>query len=554
MKKSTYKINRLKHIFVLITLIIPSVLLYNIKSLNADIFFAEGETKSTVTAYLTTRFSSYKPTKGLQYKLFIPQSIPEGLTTQSIYGIRKTFTPRPTNIKEVKDKYGNVYYECTWNKDIRIVQIDLQFKAKIHSQFTQIDSNAPFPLESDDNLNIYLSETDLIPVNEYSINYISRTLAYNLHREIDVVYNIALWVNENIRLKYNKKEEEKDDALTVLNNKEGNEKGICNLLVSMYRGIGIPSRVAYGISFQKELKYSVGKNNIYLQSPNNERYWVEVYFPDAGWLPIDIKGLYLSLPSYIIKLASGPDTDYLAKKWSIKSGKLKELKEYIYDLKVNSYKLNYTGKRIETKTGLITSCSVPNLTITDNKPDLNIIRKAEKNDKEQKELKSKRVKISENLNPIYGLNIVATGKKIYVQRFEIKTKSRITEIKIPVIKFSDNGKIWIEVLSDNGGKPGKRIFRTFSISSTRVRYMMIENPWLSFPISKKAKSILEPGYYWFALRSSGSCIFNWFATEGDVIGSWNDTLFLNTAYKKPKWNNILNLDLDFQIFGIPIKQ
>ncbi len=551
MKNFNRSILKIQFILILTAIIY----LIQVNLLSADIFFTNGETKSVVTSYLTTRFSSYRSTKGLFYRMFIPKSIPEGLVTQNIYGIRKTFTPRPTSIKEVKDKYGNLIYECTWNKDIRIVQIDLQFRAKIHSQFTQIDSNAPFPIETDDETKIYLQGTEQAPSNEYSINYIARSISYNLKREIDVIYNIALWVNENIKLinrKDNKNDDLKDDAVSVLQNRAGTKKGVCNLLVSLYRGIGIPARVAYGVSFQKEISYKVDGSRVYIQSPNNERYWVEVFFPDAGWLPIDPNGLYFSLPSYIVKIAVGPDVQYLDKKWSVKTGELKELKEFIYDVKAVNFKIVYTGEKLPTERGLITSCPVPGLVLSENKPDLEIITRDKPQADEEQAPKQKRIRISENPNADDSLYIVATGKKIYAQRFSVNQRVKVTEIKIPAIKFSDQGRIWIEVLSDNNGKPGKKLFRTYSVSSTRVRFMMIENPWIGFPVSKKAKSILEPGHYWFTLRSSGSCIFNWFASEGDVTGNWKDTLFLNTAYKKPKWNNILNLDLNYQILGIKL--
>jgi len=130
----------------------------------------------------------------------------------------------------------------------------------------------------------------------------------------------------------------------------------------------------------------------------------------------------------------------------------------------------------------------------------------------------------------------------------------VREIKIPAIKFSDSGKIWMEVLQDKNGIPGKRIFRSYNISTNRVRYMMVENPWLSFPISKKVKSSLTPGKYWIALRSSGNCIFNWFAAEGNQINNWDDTRYLNLALKKPKWNNIPNFDFNFEIIGREVKE
>ena len=79
--------------------------------------------------------------------------------------------------------------------------------------------------------------------------------------------------------------------------------------------------------------------------------------------------------------------------------------------------------------------------------------------------------------------------------------------------------------------------------------MMIDNPWLSFPIGKNINSLLERGTYWFALRSAGSCIFNWYATEGNVFGDADDTVFRVVGSKTLNWNNILNYDMNFQLIG-----
>jgi len=522
-----------------------------------DIFFINGESKSYVTAYLTSRFSTYTKTKGLKVSIFVPQSIPEGLITQTIYGVRKTFTPYPTDIKVEKDKYGNSIIHCYWNKEIRIVQIDLQFRAKIQSQFTSVDTNAPYPIETDATENIYLEPTPLTPANEYLINYVSRALAYNLNREMDVVYNIALWINNNILLTSFSNKDEKNDALSVLKNRKGTEEGICNLMVSMLKGIGIPARVAYGVSFEKEISFKSDTDRIILDFPNNERYWVEVYFPDAGWLSFDPHGYYLSLPSHIVKMGVGPDSDYVKERWSVETGKLVELKEFIYDIKSNISKLSYNNQKIDTDKVLAVSCSVPNFVQNNNQPDMSIEglkhEKKEQNNKKNSP-KTNIVKVSENPYIKNRIDLVATGKKIYAQAFKIEKPVRITEIRIPAIKFSDSGKIYVEVREDKNNNPGKRIFRSYNISSERVRYMMVDNPWLSFPISKKVNSTLKPGKYWLALRSTGNCIFNWFSVEGNQIGNWDDTRYLNLAYKNPKWNNILNLDFNFQVLGKEVKQ
>jgi hypothetical protein len=68
-------------------------------------------------------------------------------------------------------------------------------------------------------------------------------------------------------------------------------------------------------------------------------------------------------------------------------------------------------------------------------------------------------------------------------------------------------------------------------------------------VGKKTDTYLEKGSYWIALRSSGSTIFNWYASSGNVIGSAHDTRFRDVSLKNSHWNNIMNFDLTFQVFG-----
>jgi hypothetical protein len=149
------------------------------------------------------------------------------------------------------------------------------------------------------------------------------------------------------------------------------------------------------------------------------------------------------------------------------------------------------------------------------------------------------------------LDIVATQNRVYAQRFTIESPIELLEVQLPLIKFADEGRIWLEVYSDRDGAPDRVLFKTFSIHSPRIRFMMMENPWLAFPVGSKTDSYLGEGSYWIALRSSGSCIFNWYASCGNVIGISSDTRFRDVSRKNSQWNNILNFDMNFQVIGIP---
>jgi transglutaminase-like putative cysteine protease len=532
---------------------IPVVLalfsLYGFSGISAypDILEVDGEMGSTVTVYVKRWFSSYRGTKNLTYKMFFPQQSTEGINTQSISGLRKSFTPFPNDIKEFTDQYGNSGVELTWNKEIRIVQLDLQFSMNSYTNYAPVTSTAPLPFPIDDAHQIYLTSTSFSPSNEFYINYIGRALTNGLQREIDAVYSIFLWVDRNIRLLGSGEDNQTVDALSVLKRRAGDEKGISNLVSSLLKGIGIPARVVYGISFQKDIVVNIGDRNLVFDLPGSERFWVEVLFPDIGWVGYDPHGMYFGILPHTVKLSVGPDSDYVVEKWGVE-GEAEIQKEFIYDIRsdYNSALFNGYGFRDVDKiilcpvlTDIITYGREPSMEIEGLRPEVTHA---------DTKMGTSETIIS-NSEITRSLVLDATLERVYAQKINLNAPITLTEVRLPLLKFADQGRIWAEMYTDSNDIPGDLLLKTFSIDSSRIRYMLIDNPWLSFPFGNKTNTFLNPGKYWIMLRSSGTCIFNWYATEGNIFGSKTDTVYRKVGEKKWNWNNIPNYDMNFQLIG-----
>ena len=515
--------------------------------LRAEIVTVHGEMESAVTAYLTRRFSSYSNTKNLTYKMYLPASQSEGLHTQTIDRLRKNFTPYPTEIKEFTDEYGNSGVEMAWNKEIYVIQTDLQFTARIYANLYKVDSSSPFPLAVDDRLKPFLASTDLSPSNDFMINYIGRSISYGLKREVDVVKNVFDWLDENIVLSNETGADVNHGALSVLRMQKGDERGICNLASSICKGLGIPARVVYGISFQQEIPVKTEHTTYYYEYPNDEKYWLEVFFPDLGWIPYDPVGSHFGTVSHVVKFSVGPDSDYASDHWEIEVGDIIEFKEFIFDIRSDSSNLEVHDFNPRNENRIIITPLIEDFKAYTKEPELNVGESEKIESAEQ--INENKDMIVHNSDVSRRLDVVATQNRVYAQRFTVDEPFTLTQVQIPLIKFADEGRIWIEIYTDEDGKPGSVLFKTYSIHSPRIRFMMTDNPWLSFPVGKKTDSRLDKGSYWIALRSSGSTIFNWYASCGNVIGPANDTRFRDVSLKKSHWNNIMNFDLTFQILG-----
>jgi len=540
---------KIPKIWILLCLFISTIFY----PLNAEIVQVEGESKANITAYVTKRFFSYPGTKNLVYHMYLPRNMEHSLTTQNIKRLRRYITPFPTEINEYQDEYGNKYLDLIWKKQVRNVQVDLQFEALLYSRYYPYTSEAVYPIQVyTENMGIYLKSTELTPANDPAIKELAESISKNRDREIDVVFGIFRWVDENIALIEKRKLKNSDnhvDAAFILKRKMGTEEGIVNLIVSLLRAAHIPSRVVYGISFQKEITIKTGKINYIFDFPNSTRYWVEVYFPDTGWIGYDPRGLYFCTTPNLIALSVGPDTNYVSDRWSAGGDEVSFESEYIFDIKNYSSALKYRALTGEITRKIILSPQIPELpadykiTLSENSGNLESNKGiAYFFSIEDGSFESYLENISKHVD------VDATKNLVYAQRFFLPDKIKIKRFQLPLIKFSDAGRIWIDVFSDNNGMPGKRYFRTLSVDSSRVRFMQIDNPWIDFPTGKNTPA-LESGYYWLALRSSGNCIFKWYAQDGNVFGEADDTRFMNVRLKNPSWNNLANFDMNFRLYG-----
>jgi transglutaminase-like putative cysteine protease len=512
----------------------------------AGIIRIEGEMQSAVTVYMTKGVNARKGSRNFTYLLYLPADSVEQMKSQTISNLRKTFTPNPTQTREFVDQFGNSALELAWNRDVSKIHVEMQFNAQIKSFFVALNSDAPFPVFIDEERKKLLVSTTLSPSNDIFVNYIGRAVSQNLYREIDVVSSIFVWIDRTIRLVNRPEAKEHESAVSVLKKREGGEMGVSNLLVSLFKGLGIPARVAYGISFQKEMFLDFETERYTFDNPNSEKYWVEVYYPDLGWVSYDPAGIHFGSGSHVLRLAAGPDSESASERWKLETGEVAVRKECIFDIKQDDASVSVKGIDHPEISKLVLSPVLSEISLSDNSPTLDIEG-------------LKKDAVSEDLGPgITGmilhnstltgcLDIVATGPRVYAQQFTVAYPARLSEIKLPLIKFSDSGKVWVEVYADEGGAPGAMLLKSSVIDSPRIRFMMINNPWLSFAFPSASR--LEGGTYWFALRSSGSCVFHWYASEANAVGHEKDTRYTDKTSKKPSWQNIANWDMCFEMLG-----
>lgn len=138
----------------------------------------------------------------------------------------------------------------------------------------------------------------------------------------------------------------------------------------------------------------------------------------------------------------------------------------------------------------------------------------------------------------------ATSRTVYAQAFTVKRPLRVSMVSLAMKKFGGDGMVYLDLVSDDHGKP--------SLSGVRSRLVSLERigkspgyGWVDFPIPADTTA-LSPGKYWIVLRHSGEAVMNWFYTPGKGYGGPDDT---RSTARGWQWNEVLPYDFVFRVRG-----
>lgn len=212
-----------------------------------------------------------------------------------------------------------------WN-DGTLGEKNFGYTAEVQTgnQRLKVDKKFNFPLSPSAvaGYEEYLQPTETIDSGNRAVIAKASELAEGEDDLFKVVFNLANWVDENVKYDLNSlTEKASQKASWVLENKQGVCDEMTSLFVAMARSLGIPARFVSGISYTTSKLFSEN------WQPHG---WAEVYFPDIGWVSFDIAfGEYGYVDVTHIKLMDGfdpaePATKYewLANNVQLQAGEL----------------------------------------------------------------------------------------------------------------------------------------------------------------------------------------------------------------------------------------
>lgn len=196
-----------------------------------------------------------------------------------------------------------------------------EFEIKTNYYLPLINKKESFPLKNiPASIYEYTQPTPIIDLNN-EIRNLASNLAAGSDDQYIVVFNLADWVNKNIKYNLSSSNIEASKKSTeVIKTKQGVCDEITNLFISLNRALGIPARFVSGVAY----------TNLQGTDPWGPHGWAEVYFPGYGWIPFDvtygefgyIDAAHIKFRSTIDSNKSSINYEYKARNAKIRIGEL----------------------------------------------------------------------------------------------------------------------------------------------------------------------------------------------------------------------------------------
>ena len=274
----------------------------------------EGNLDGSIAMRQAMEFSVNKGTvSSFTFKFALPANLDSKTVKQSVDNPLINISPQPATSTVETDKFGNRFQRVTWQNIDQDIRVGLNYTAKINSQLGTIESKAPFPLgRVNGSESMYLQHTELVQ-GDAAIKTLAKQLTSSAKSEYDAVSAVINWVTDNIKYTFNPPQY---DASYTLSTKSGNCQNFAHLSIALLRAAGIPARIVGGITLKDPWKVPIdGRNSIVQSMGQGGHAWLEVYFPDLGWLPYDPQQSRQFTSSRHIKQTHGLDSRDINDTW-----------------------------------------------------------------------------------------------------------------------------------------------------------------------------------------------------------------------------------------------
>ncbi|HEX9742731.1 MAG TPA: transglutaminase family protein [Nitrospiraceae bacterium] len=536
------------------------------------------------------------------YHLVPPPSAVSKTSKQAVSGYRHSATPPPTSTKERTDAYGNRILELNWKAPSGEIKIVSEYDVKASVEFVPVQSTALYPLRTGTlpaDVAPYLKPSEQVQSEDPGIKDLSAVLVKGATTEGEAVTRIMHWIVDHLHYTL---EPAGYDALTTKREGKGNCQNYSHLTMALLRAAGIPARLVRGRTLGKswEVDEGNGKRRWTAKWGEGRHAWLEVYYPDQGWLMYDSQAYHQFVSTRFIRIEVGPDnkavhTDGLIL-WATRGSARPKILDVHVETDFSQDKDVVKAQRSENApknliyaAALVAVPASPPVVAAPTPPvpamptppvatplhqappapaapkttapaqplklELFTFPVAFGNLEFPREIRlfepvktSGKGQYSLEQNYMVETAEYVTGDTLYAQAFEVDQPLLLTDLSLALHRFGgDSGELWIELYEDNDG-PGTLLTKSRPLRSSAIRTPANRYEWVPFSFEASKTIVRENRRYWIILKFTGDPIINWFYTYGKVVSPEDGTRA--TLAKKVVWNQILNNEFNFRLRGL----
>jgi transglutaminase-like putative cysteine protease len=540
----------------------------------AENYLLNGGQESKIAYQMTQEVRPSANTRKLTLSYVVPVSFSSPTYRQKIKDLSLRFSMAPTRQTETRDDRGNKVIQATWTSPPTTLTTTIRFAAFNSVKLVPLQTHAPFPPQAlSSGKSVYLKSTQQVSADDPRIVEKAKALTASARTEFDAVQRILIWIVDHMHYVLTPK---RYDALYALETGRGNCQNYSHLAAALMRAVGIPVRIANGITLKQPYDITMGKSTITLKMAQGRHSWIEVFFPDLGWVPFDPQGTEMFVSNRFIRVEVGLDNEETINDGLIRWTRIKgtsgtpKVEESIHagfledQVKFLAKKTGYGPKSLLLCPEIKTEFSKP---VSGKEPS----RFKEVSEDELKQTRFVKPHTFGNLEfprktdfiSAYGparktdadtmemrknflvetAEYVTTQGKQYAQIFVSNEPLRLQTIALALHKFNNDGQLWLELYKDHNGKPGKYIATSDFVMLEALPYTAGYD-WIPFDF-KSTSPVLPPGRYWMALGFTGMPIVNWFFTYGKPVGPQYGTRY--RMMFDDIWSRSLSFEFNYRV-------
>lgn len=536
-----------------------------------DTLFLQGRMAARVAVEVVERYDVSPGTSWMSLRARRTPSFGSTTWRQTVVSEEVRYSVRPGQATVVRDGNGNDFQVERWEQPRGAVEVVRRTVVDTEVTLGPVRSQTPFPLPAvPADVRRFLNATAFTQRDDPGIREAARRLTAGARTEQQAVTAILNFVVDHLQYHF---EPQSHTATYALETRSANCQGYAHLAIALLRAAGVPARVASGVSLSKGWRVTHTDGTLTLKMGQGRHAWVEIFYPDLGWIPYDPQTSQLFVSLYHVRQAIGLDADEIVfQAWG--SPAAPALQHTINGDGANETFGVKTVSQTRSPRNFVVSSEVREAALLPPPPPVvsapppvtpppaavnraELTRFVEFGNLDfpaSLRLFGRPQPGPGGVTQVRSTYIVetadyATGPDELAQAFTLREPLLLSQLSLALQKFGGStGELWIDLHADRGRRPGARIAESRRLPVAglvdRGGYR-----WVVFDVVPSQQGIvLQPGRYWAVFRSRGDGIFNWYFSLGNAYGEPDDSR--SSPRGVNDWSNILNYRFNFRVAGL----